>query len=54
MNSRKNIADLTVDEVSCAAQKNAEAYDTMFKKAAKAAFIEGVMWTQKVQREGTL
>lgn len=54
MNTRKNIADLTIDEVSWAAQENAAKYDTMFKKTARAAFIEGVMWAQKVQREGKL
>lgn len=43
----KTINDLTIEEVSEAAQKNAEDYDTMFKKAAKAAFIEGVLWAQK-------
>lgn len=53
-NTRKNVADLTIDEVSWAAQENAAEYDTMFKKTARSAFIEGVMWAQKVQREGKL
>ena len=55
MNTRKNIADLTVDEVSCAAQKNSLEYcDHYTQNIARAAFIEGVMWAQKVQREGKL
>lgn len=28
------------------AEKNAEQYDTLFRKAARAAFIEGAKWYQ--------
>ena len=46
----KTIDDITIDEVTTAAQENAEQYETMFKKAAKAAFIEGVMWALKTYK----
>ena len=48
----KRMDDITVEQVNEAAQKNAEQYETMFKKAAKAAFIEGVLWAQKYNWEG--
>ena len=47
----KTINDITVEEVNEAAQENAQAYDKMFQKAARAAFIEGVLWAQKVHKE---
>lgn len=47
----KTIDDITVEQVSAAAELNAEQYDTMFKKAAKAAFIEGVVWAQQEHRK---
>lgn len=43
----KTLNDITIDELNNAAQQNAEDYDKMFQKAARAAFIEGVMWAQK-------
>lgn len=55
MNTRKNVMDLTVDEVAHAAQQNSLEYcDHYTQKIARAAFIEGVMRAQKVQKEGTL
>ena len=48
----KRMNDITVDQVNKAAQKNAEEYDAMFQKAARAAFIEGVLWAQKYEWEG--
>ena len=43
----KTINDITIEEVNDAAQKNADEYDHMFQRAARAAFIEGVLWAQK-------
>lgn len=50
----KTLDDLTVEQVAAAAQINSEEYDSMFKKAARAAFIEGVVWAQKINREGKI
>lgn len=47
----KTINDITIEEVNEAADRNAAEYDIIFKKAARAAFIEGVMWAQKVHAE---
>lgn len=52
--NHKTLHDLTVEDVETAAQENAQQYDPMFKKAAKAAFIEGIMWAQKMHKEGRL
>lgn len=49
----KTINDITVEEVNEAAQENAQKYDKMLQKAARAAFIEGVLWAQKVHKERT-
>lgn len=43
----KTINDITIEEVNEAAQKNADEYAPMFQKAARAAFIEGVLWAQR-------
>ena len=43
----KTINDITIEEVNDAAQKNSEEYAVPFQKAARAAFIEGVLWVQK-------
>jgi hypothetical protein len=53
-NNHKTLHDLTVEDVETAAKENAERYEPMFKKAAKAAFIEGIMWAQKTHKEGRL
>lgn len=47
----KTINDITIEDVNEAAQKNAEEYIDRFQKVAKAAFIEGVMWAQKIHNE---
>lgn len=47
----KTINDITIEDVSQAAQKNSERYIDHAKKVAKQAFIEGVMWAQKVHLE---
>ena len=55
MNTIKSINDITIKDVTEAAQENSKAYcDHYTQKIARAAFIEGVMWAQKVQKEGTL
>lgn len=47
----KTINDITIEDVSQAAQENSEKYIDHVRKAAKQAFIEGVMWAQKVHQE---
>lgn len=55
MNTIKSINEITIKDVTEAAQENSKAYcDHYTQKIARAAFIEGVMWAQKVQKEGTL
>lgn len=39
--------DMTIADIEQAAAQNAEAYDTMFQKSAKAAFNEGACWAYK-------
>ena len=36
--------DMTIADIEQAAASNAEAYDTMFQKSARAAFNEGACW----------
>ena len=36
--------DMTIADIEKAAEENAEAYDTMFRKSAAAAFREGACW----------
>ena len=36
--------DMTIADIEQAAANNAEAYDTMFQKSARAAFQEGACW----------
>lgn len=47
----KTINDITIEDVSQAAQENSEKYIDHVRKAARQAFIEGVMWAQKVRQE---
>lgn len=47
----KTINDITIEDVSQAAQENSERYIDRAKKIAEQAFIEGVMWAQKVHNE---
>ena len=48
--NHKTLHDLTVEDVETAAQENAQQYEPMFRKAARAAFIEGIMWAQKTYK----
>lgn len=48
--NHKTLHELTIEDVEPAARENAERYEPMFKKAAKAAFIEGVIWAQKTYK----
>ena len=48
----KTIHDLTIEEVSQAAKGNADKYIDRVKGIAEQAFIEGVMWAQRQNREG--
>ena len=47
----KTINDITIEDVSQAAQENSERYIDRAKEIAEQAFIEGVMWAQKIHRE---
>lgn len=40
----EELRELSNKTISDQAEKNAEEYDPMFRKAAKAAFIEGARW----------
>lgn len=48
--NHKELHELTVEDVETAAQENAQQYEPRFRKAAKAAFIEGIMWAQKTYK----
>ena len=48
--NHKELHELTVEDVETAAQENAQQYEPRFKKVAKAAFIEGIMWAQKTYK----
>lgn len=50
----KTINDITIEDVSKAAHDNSDKYIDRAKKIAEQAFIEGVMWAQKVHREKKL
>ena len=50
----KTINDLTIEEVSQAAKGNADKYIDRAKNIAELAFIEGVMWAQKIHKERRL
>lgn len=47
----KTINDITIEDVSQAAQENSERYIDHVRKAAKQAFIEGVMWPRRYTRK---
>lgn len=47
----KTINDITIEDVSAAAQENSDKYIDRAKKIAQQAFIEGVMWAQKVHSQ---
>ena len=45
--------DMTIADIDQAAAQNAEAYDTMFQKSARAAFNEGACWAYEyLTKEG--
>lgn len=48
--NHKTLHDLTIEDVETAAQENAERYEPRFRKAAKAAFIEAIIWAQKTYK----
>lgn len=52
METKKTLRDLTVQDVETIAQEHAEQYEPRFKKVARHAFFEGILWAQKVSREG--
>lgn len=47
----KRLQDLTVEDLEKLAQQHAEPYERMFKKAARHAFMEGILWAQKTLKE---
>lgn len=50
----RTINDLTINEVNEAAASNSRRYIDRAKTIAQQAFIEGVMWAQKVHRDKRL
>lgn len=50
----KTLENLTIEQVSAAADINTEKYISRAQGIAKQAFIEGVIWAQKVQRENKI
>lgn len=48
--NHKTLHELTVEDVETAAQENAQQYEPMFRKAAKDAFIEAILWAQKTYK----
>lgn len=47
----KRLQDLTVKDLEKLAQQHAEPYERMFKKVARHAFMEGILWAQKTLKE---
>lgn len=50
----KTINDITIEDVNAAAHENSEKYIERAKSIAERAFIEGVMWAQKIHKERRL
>ena len=50
--TNKRLQDLTIEDLERIAQEHAEPYDRMFKKVARHAFMEGVLWAQKLHKNG--
>ena len=50
--NHKTLHELTVEDVDTAARENAEHYIDRAKNIAHQAFVEGVLWAQKYQKEG--
>ena len=49
--TNKRLQDLTIEDLERLAQEHAEPYEPMFKKVARHAFMEGVLWAQRLQRQ---
>lgn len=49
--TNKRLQDLTIEDLERLAQEHAEPYETMFKKVARHAFMEGVLYAQRLQRQ---
>jgi hypothetical protein len=41
----------SIEEFTAAAEANSERYEPMFKKAARAAFMEGAIWAENRMEE---
>ena len=50
MNMNKALEDLTIEQVSAAADINTDKYIPRAKGIANQAFIEGVVWAQKINQ----
>lgn len=50
--TNKRLQDLTIEDLERIAQEHAEPYDRMFKKVARHAFMEGVLWAQELHKNG--
>ena len=48
--NHKELHELTVEDLEKLAQQHAEPYERMFKKVAKHAFMEGILWAQKTYK----
>lgn len=46
--TNKRLQDLTIEDLERIAQEHAEPYETRFKKVARHAFMEGVLWAQSL------
>ncbi|MBQ2015624.1 MAG: hypothetical protein II207_01330 [Clostridia bacterium] len=46
--TNKPLQDITIEDLERIAQEYSEPYDRMVKKVARHAFMEGVLWAQKV------
>lgn len=44
---KKALQDITVEDLEILAQEHSEPYEPMFKKVARYAFMQGVIWAQK-------
>lgn len=49
---KKALQDITVEDLERLAQEHSEPYEPMFKKVARYAFMQGVIWAQKYMKGG--
>jgi hypothetical protein len=47
----KSLQDITIEDLERIAQEHAKPYEPMFKKVARHAFMEGVLWAQRLQQQ---